>query len=128
KVKPRNIFWYWQDRLARGKHTAMAGEGGKGKSQISYDIVARITKGSSWPDGTGKAPLGRCIIFSAEDTPDDTLVPRLIAAGANLEYVKIVRAAVTTDELGGTEERKFSLQADMQNLRTAIEDLNKTPG
>jgi len=34
-VKPRNIDFLWAGRLARGKHTCFAGEGGLGKSQLA---------------------------------------------------------------------------------------------
>lgn len=122
KITARNIDMIWPDRLARGKHTAMAGLGGKGKSQLLYDIAARITKGAAWPDG-GRAPKGTVIILSAEDGPADVMVPRLIAAGADLKYVKIVKA--TRDDKGG--EHKFSLQTDLEKLRTLCEQINRIP-
>ena len=75
-----------------------------------------------------RSPLGKVIILSAEDGPDDVMVPRLIAAGANLNLVKIVKATVTDTELGDKIERKFNLQDDLQKLRAAIEIFNKMDG
>lgn len=121
EIVARNIEFIWKDRLARGKHTAMAGLGGKGKSQIFYDICARITKGAKWPDG-GRAPKGTVIILSAEDGPADVMVPRLIAAGADLKLVKIVKA--TRDDKG---EHKFSLQTDLDKLRALCEQIKRSP-
>src|SRR5262249_27870103 len=66
-VEPKQIEWLWENRLARGKLTLLAGEPGIGKSQISLDIAARISKGDLWPDG-GHAPLGSVVILSAEDS------------------------------------------------------------
>jgi hypothetical protein len=122
EIVARNIEFIWKDRLARGKHTAMAGLGGKGKSQIFYDICARITTGAKWPDKSGKAPKGTVIILSAEDGPADVMVPRLIAAGADLKLVKIVKA--TRDDKG---EHKFSLQTDLDKLRALCEQIKRSP-
>ena len=116
KVKPRNVEYIWPLRLARGKHTALAGEGGKGKSQIACDAAGRITRGTEWPGDVVKAPMGRVIILSAEDDPDDTLVPRLIAAGADLTKVKFLSAVKRDD---GKGERKFNLQEDIEQLKAA---------
>jgi AAA domain-containing protein len=117
-LKVRNIDFIWPLRLARGKHTMIAGIGGLGKSQLVYWIVSTISTGGKWPDG-GKAPKGSCIILSAEDGPEDVMVPRLIAAGADLDKIHIVRA--TVDEKG--HEAKFNLQLDLFKLRTLCREL-----
>lgn len=120
KVKLHNVDYVWKGRLARGKHSLIAGEAGEGKSQISCDIVARVTTGTAWPDKeAGKAPKGICIMLTAEDDPEDTLVPRLIAAGADLKNVKILK--MVQDDKGGT--RKFSLETDMAKLTAACKSL-----
>lgn len=113
-IAPEAIDYIWQNRLARGMHTAIAGPGGKGKSQLAYAIIAAITTGGPWPDGKGNAPKGRCIILSAEEGNKDMIVPRLIAAGADLTMVKIVTCV--RDEGG---ERKFNLQRDLDELKKA---------
>ena len=91
-IKPQQIEWLWEGRLARGKHTAIAGEPGLGKSQAGIDIAATITRGKAWPNGEGTASKGRVVILSAEDDAADTIVPRLIAAGADLDQVEILQA------------------------------------
>ena len=45
-------------------------------------------------------PLGRVLILSAEDTPADTLGPRLHAVGADLARVFNIRAVPDLDEQG----------------------------
>jgi hypothetical protein len=124
EVKARNVDFIWPGRLARGKQTALAGEGGIGKSQITIDMMARVTNGSPWPDrkeiraaGWPKelesAPQGYCIVLSAEDDPADTILPRLIAAGGNPKFVKFLTMVKSRDG----SERKFSLQDDLIMLR-----------
>jgi RecA-family ATPase len=115
-LKTEKIDWLWVGRLARGKHTCIAGEPGVGKSQLSIEIIATITTGGEWPCGEGRAPLGNAIIFSAEDGAADTIVPRLMAAGADLNRVEIISAV----QDGGGARRSFSLQRDLPLLESKI--------
>ena len=100
--------------------TLIAGAPNMAKSQIALDIAARLSNGDNWPDG-GRAPHGSTIILSAEDAAaDDTLRPRLEAAGADLEHVYYLKAAFTDDG----KRRTFSLQADLGALAQKIAALN----
>jgi putative DNA primase/helicase len=119
-ITPRRIDFLWSGRLARGKHTAVAGEPGDGKSQLSIYVAATISKASEWPCGEGHAPLGNVIIFNAEDGADDTIVPRLIAAGADMERIHIVSAVLQQD---GKGRRTFNLQADLALLERKIREI-----
>ena len=115
----------WKDanggiRLARGEHTIFAGEPGLGKSQITLALAATITIGGCWPFGEGRAPLGSVIILAAEDSIEHTTVPRLTAAGADLERVYFVQAAVAED---GKGQRMFNFQADLAKLKDLIKEI-----
>ena len=63
QIVPQKIEWIWPGRLARGKHTCIAGEPGTGKSQLTISIVAAVTTGGDWPCGEGRAPVGNVIIL-----------------------------------------------------------------
>lgn len=67
EISPEKIQWLWPSRLARGKHTCIAGEPGTGKSQLSIAMIAIVTTGGEWPCAEGWAPIGSVIILSAED-------------------------------------------------------------
>jgi predicted ATP-dependent serine protease len=43
EIEPEKIDWLWSGRIARGKHTCIAGEPGTGKSQLSIAIIAAIS-------------------------------------------------------------------------------------
>jgi hypothetical protein len=116
-IEPKRIDFLWPGRIARGKHTAIAGEPGDGKSQLSVLIAATISRGGEWPCGEGQAPIGNIIIFNAEDGADDTIVPRLIAAGADLQRIRIVSAVQQEDDKG---RRSFNLQGDLALLEREI--------
>jgi AAA domain-containing protein/bifunctional DNA primase/polymerase-like protein len=118
-VKISAVEWLWRGRFAVGKLSLIAGLPDRGKSQIACDMTARITTTTGdkhWPCGEGIAPIGNVIVFSAEDDPSDTLVPRLMAAGADLKRVQLVKMVRT--EAG--ERRMFDLTADLEHLRAAI--------
>lgn len=86
-IKPKAIQWIWPDYLAKGKFQVFGGRAGTGKTMIALDLAAHITTGRPWPDGQ-PCPIGNVVIWSGEDAMDDTLVPRLIAAGADLSRIK----------------------------------------
>jgi DNA polymerase len=110
------IQWIWKNRFARGKLGIIAGLPDEGKGLLFNDIMARITRGSAWPCGEGTAPLGNVLLLTAEDDIEDTVTPRLIAAGADLDRVEILR--MVPAERGG--KRMFSLVTDLERLRTKI--------
>jgi putative DNA primase/helicase len=78
-----------------------------GKSQISINLAAALTKTRQWPDGD-EAPSGSVIILSAEDAINDTVVPRLAAAGADSSRVYCLKC-VRVDG----QKRSFNIQANM---------------
>ena len=91
-VKPVSIEWLWQNWVAIGKVSVLAGEGGRGKSTILCDLAARTTASNRWPDGAAASPAGSVIILAAEDDVGDTLAPRLLAAGADMARVFVIRS------------------------------------
>jgi AAA domain len=118
-IVPEKVEWLWTGRLARGKHTCIAGEQGTGKSQLSIAIIAAITTGGSWPCGEGQSPIkGNVVILSAEDGAADTIAPRLEAAGADRSRVVIVSAV-----LDGNGRRTFNLQTDIEKLERKISEI-----
>ena len=114
------VQWLWPNRFAIGKISLLAGLPDQGKSQITCDIAARITTNDGdkyWPCSEGVAPTGNVIMFSAEDHPGDTLKPRLLAAGADLNRIRFVRMVKTETD----DRRMFDLAADLAQLRQAID-------
>jgi putative DNA primase/helicase len=90
EIEPKPIEWVWPKRISHGSLTIITGMPGLSKSLLTIDIAARITTGGKWPDGTGTAPRGGVILFGMEDDPERVVVPRLRAAAADLELVRIV--------------------------------------
>src|SRR5262245_45157690 len=98
-ITPRPISWLWPGRLALGKLSLLEGDPGQGKSSLTVDLCARLTTGAAWPDGAPLPAPASVVLLNAEDDPEDILVPRLIAAGADCSRVCLwsVKAALAGD-------------------------------
>jgi len=83
QVQPEPINWLWHGWLARGKLNLLAGQPAAGKTTLALELAARVTRGDPWPDGSRGGPPRDVVIWSAEDAINDTLLPRLMAAGAD---------------------------------------------
>lgn len=86
--KPRRVEWLWPGWVALGGLTFVTGDAGVGKGLYCADLVARVSKGRRFPDGS-KAPRCTTLIYSLEENRETTLIPRLRAAGADLGRVKL---------------------------------------
>jgi DNA polymerase len=114
-IVPRAMDWLWQGHILRGSQELLTGIPGNGKSQIHCAFVAYVTTGSAWPDGCNGAPAGNVIMLTAEDCLDQTIVPRLIAAGADRDRVFILKK-IRKDN----KERMFLLSEDLAELERII--------
>jgi len=108
-IKPTAIKWSWKGRFAFGKLALIAGDPGLGKSQIALDVAARHTRCEGWPVDGGRAEQCDCVVLTAEDGLADTVVPRLLAAGADLSKVHFLTG--TRNETG--QEECFDLSKDV---------------
>ena len=105
-----SIDWLWPGWLARKKLHILAGAPGQGKTTIAVAIAAALSRGADFPDGARCKP-GNVLVWSGEDDPTDTLLPRFLAMGGNPKRLYFVRA---TRELG--EIRAFDPAKDMAGL------------
>lgn len=99
-VEPERVAWLLPGRLAVGKLTVLDGDPGLGKSTITLDWAARISRGDVLPGDNERVGVGvgnprGVLLLSAEDGLADTLRPRLDAAGANLNRVYAMQMADT---------------------------------
>ena len=112
-VQPQPVSWLWPGRIALGKVTLLAGDPGLGKSFVTLDIAARTSCGAPWPDAPGiKTTAGGVVLLSAEDDAEDTIRPRLDAAGERGAHQGIAgRAANYQDD--PKRESTFNLETDL---------------
>jgi RecA-family ATPase len=90
-LKPHPVSWLWPAILAAGKPTLIDGDPDQGKSLLTLDLAARLTTGGSWPDGQAVDRPRSVILIGREDNLHDTVLPRLLAAGADTARVRDFR-------------------------------------
>lgn len=125
-IAPEPVDWLWDGYLAAGKVHIMAGAPGTGKTTLALSLAATVSIGGRWPDGSIATP-GDVLIWSGEDTAADTLVPRLMAAGAELSRAHFVgrvndpEGTRPFDPAGDFPDLELAA-ARMRNLRLVIVD------
>jgi putative DNA primase/helicase len=123
-VEPMAVPWLWYGRIALGRITLLVGRPGGGKSFLTCDLAARISTGAAWPCGElDAAPHGDTLLIAAEDDPADTIAPRLIAAGANLHRVHLLKAAKLVEADG----KETAVAFDLSNVELIRDALAKMP-
>jgi RecA/RadA recombinase len=114
---PKPIDWLWPGWLAQGKIHILGGAPGSGKTTICMKLAAIVSSGGYWPDGS-MAQAGNVVVWSGEDDAKDTLIPRLIASGADTGRIYFVGECKA-----GDETRSFDPSTDIEALQTAIDHI-----
>lgn len=112
-VRRTTVEWLWESYIPAGKLTVFDGDPGDGKSTMGCDLAARISNGSTMPDGSA-AKVGTVLLLSAEDGISDTIAPRLAAAGADLSRVVVLDETYDEDEeTGRRTPRPIEIPGDL---------------
>ena len=96
-INAKEISWLWEGRFALGKITLLTGDGGVGKSMLTCDMASRISTGKDFPDGL-PCSLGDSFFIAGEDGAEDTIRPRLDAAGADVSRVHLIQGPIPKGE------------------------------
>lgn len=116
-LAPEPISWVWKGWLAAGKMHILGGAPGTGKTTICMALAATVSTGGHWPDNT-HASTGNVVIWSGEDDPADTLIPRLLLSGADQSRIYFI-----SDIRDGNERRSFDPARDMEPLRRKLTEI-----
>lgn len=84
RVRP--LRWLWNRRIPLGVLSLLIGEEGTGKGTLASWVIARATRGELEGD-LHEQPV-RVLIVGDEDGFDQIWVPRLYAAGADLDLIR----------------------------------------
>ncbi len=114
------VKWLWPGHIPQGRLTFIAGKPGEGKTFVVTDLTARVTRGLPWPDGQPNEHCGSVLLIVAEDALDDTLGPRMDAAGVDSSRGKVVVLKAVRRTIAGKRiEQMFSLR-DVDDLKAAL--------
>lgn len=117
QIKTRRQKWFWEPFTGHGviplgTATIAAGKGGEGKTTFMLHLAALGSRGLLPGDLHGKKIA--TIIIGPEDDWDTVMVPRLKAAGADLNRIyKIDVETAIDDHVAQTRSIKFPLDVDM---------------
>lgn len=111
-IDPLTIDWLWQEFLPLGALSLLYGPEGDGKSTLTAMIAAKATRGLL--PGKLEGEPATVEIFAYEDDPGAVLVPRLLAAGADLS-----RVFIHGDDAG---DGLLTLPDDVEAFGLAVED------
>lgn len=116
-VEPEPLRWLWPGRIPLGKVALNFGDPGLGKTFVTLDMAARVSRGMAWPDAPGKPSVpGGVVILTAEDDLSDTVRPRLDAAGADVRRIVALQGV----EYARGGRGYFNLACDLPALEAAI--------
>ena len=83
------VDWLWKPYLPFGKLSVLQGNPGEGKTYFAMHLAAACTNGKLLPNMERIEPFN-VIYQTAEDGLGDTVKPRLIEAGADLDRVLVI--------------------------------------
>lgn len=114
-IEPLPTTWLWANRLPTGALALIAGPEGTGKSTVGYSLAAQITRGTL--PGLHLGHPRNVIVAATEDSWARTIVPRLMAASADLDRVYRIEVRTVLD-VGGY----LTLPKDVPGLEQAVHD------
>jgi putative DNA primase/helicase len=118
-MSKKRIKWLWPDRIPLSMLTTWVGMPGEAKGLMTVETTAVITTNRDrFIDGTPNT-LGRprdVLFISSEDDFEDTINPRLVAAGADLNRVHFL----TSRSFGA--ERLISLDTDLTEIERCLRE------
>jgi hypothetical protein len=98
-IQPEPVKWLWEGRIPFGKVTLLESEAGVGKSTLTLELAARVSRGAPMPLMKTHADPANVIIFSGDDGLADTVRPRLDVAGADLSRIWAVDSEIEKEDV-----------------------------
>ena len=120
-ITPQKVKWLWPNRIPLGKITLFVGNPDNGKSMVGTYVTAITTTGRNWcDDAKNTLPPSEVFIFASEDDPEDTGVPRLMAAGADLKKVRFAKMTSGDPNAKHQNDREMRLDKDIAAIKKAL--------
>jgi putative DNA primase/helicase len=151
---PVSVEWAWDGLVPSGNLTLLTGDPGIGKSLVALQVAAMVTRGvknprdlipgltskgaasnaassaAAVPGGLSVSTSRGVLVLSAADQPRETVLPRLIAAGADPSQVFFLNGDVVEEPEDENDDgafpvaRPFRLSQDIEKLEWCLMELS----
>ncbi len=125
-VNPQEPSFLWSPYIPLGKVTLLEGDPKVGKSWLTINLAAIVTRGDPFPtqDGTpgDRREPGTVVLLTAEDALDDTVRRRADAAGADCSRIHVLVSEETRDSQSGEWRERSITLGDLQSLESTIRE------
>ena len=110
EIEPKEVDWLWYPYIPYGKITIVQGDPGEGKSTFVLNLAAMLTTGTPLPYSHNRHEPMNVIYQNTEDDAEDTVVPRFISAGGDLNRIFFIdersqALSFSDDRIGETIRR-----------------------
>jgi AAA domain-containing protein len=119
EIIPARPVWLWRHWMVAGALHLLVGRQGSGKSTFAAWLVSQLSARRSLPGDPTHRLATRCAMLSLEE-PQDRLVARLRASGADTALVHILGEVEDVDDNGGPFRRPWQLPRDCGTLEACI--------
>ena len=119
EVEAEEISWLFYPYIAYGKVTLLGGEAGCGKTMAALALAAILSKGGKLPLQSENTEPINILYQTAEDGLADTIIPRLLMFGANMNRISAIQ---TDDYLTFSNCGKIEEAIIRNNIRLMIFD------
>lgn len=114
--KPKELEFVWYPLIVKGNLNIIEGVGGTGKSFLTTWLLSAVSTGSKMPFSDKYFKVGTAILQNAEDDIDGTIIPRLIANGADrsrLGYINEDKKAFNIKQLVRLEKQIIKFRPEI---------------
>lgn len=119
EVEAEEVSWLFYPYIAYGKVTLLGGEAGCGKTMVALTLASILSNGGKLPLQTEKTEPINILYQTAEDGLADTIIPRLLRFGADMERI----SAIYTDKyLTFSNHEQIEQAIIRKNIRLMIFD------
>lgn len=98
-VSAKKIDWLWYPYIPVSKITLLLGCPGDGKSMFLVHLAAALTTGTKLPDGQKVKKAMNVLYQCGEDSPEDTVKPRLLLSKADCDRIYYIQNLVYLDDI-----------------------------
>ena len=124
-IEAESVKWLWRGFIPQTGITFLDGDPEAGKTCCALDIIGRITRGERMPGDEYPQGPGVAAILAKEDRYENTIKPRLEAAGADMTRVSCIDH-IEVEMPKGIEKQFLTLPRHAHVLASHLQSIKAT--